>query len=335
MREYQERKKTGARLGSMALEFADFEVEGNSDFLLRTAALDGADWGPNRPTRATAPETRGYVWNASDRRFSVSSVSSRTVTYSVLVDTVYCTCHAYKKAAYPDKSCVHIRDVAHHFQIVEWLRSPLYLVVPTKERLAFRKFSNGRVDITPEWFEKNKTQWLYSTKRDGVRVLLKKNGDVLTANGLRLLHVERALRAAKKPTPSVDLECELTTSDKTTSARVQQEILHATCSVEYGKHFKLWAFDVFDAPGAFAERAQRAQEEANRCGLEPVEQHQLSTLQDLSGLFTKLQAILTEQQQEGLILQNKTEVYVPGKRSSKSQNLKLKKVPRQYLVAAE
>lgn len=316
----------------MSPAFKRFVVEGAADFLKRSVLLDNIDWGPNRVSRTAVNATREYEWDRSKRCYSVSSVSGSTAEYYVFVDQVYCTCYAYKKAMYPDKSCVHIRDIAHEFHIAEWLRSPLYLIVSTKERVAFRKFSNDRVNITPEWFARVKTEWLYSTKRDGVRVLYKKNGEVVTANGLRLLHVEYALRSAEKHPPRIDLECELTTCEGTSSARVQREILHAMGSVEYDVHFKLWVFDVFNSPDRFEERTQRAQQEAERCGLERVEQHELSELQDVVGLFEKLRKILTEEKQEGLILQRKDERYHAGRRSSKSNNLKLKQVPKKFLT---
>lgn len=320
----------------MQTSFESFAVEGASDWLLRSASS-----GPMEKFEAelrertnSAQVSRAYSWNPSAECFSVASTRSNS-SYSVYPATARCTCAAYKHASYPDKTCVHVQDVARQFGFPQVLRSPLYLVVSTKEQIPFRAISNVRVTVTDAWFAgaQRAGDWLYSTKRDGVRVVLRPPRTaerapctVLTRNGLRLVGVELALRRALNDFPTVELECELTIPDeaRTTSTLVQREVLHAMEPVEYRTHFQLWAFDVFAGTGTFGERADLARQEAERCGLQFVEQKPLGEVRDAKGLMVELAAVLAAKH-EGLVLQRADERYAPGQRSSPKYNFKLKR----------
>lgn len=315
----------------MEIQFKDFGVEGAVDWLSRSSSLQDSEF-ELEWVRSCTQDSRYYTWNEVKHCFTVPS-SSGSPSHSISVESAYCTCKAYARALYPDKRCVHVRDVANHFELRKWLRSPMYLIIATKERILFRALSNARVRITQSWFDSAVTRfkgaegWFYSNKRDGVRVLLRPDGTVLTRNGLRLVGVERALRRAQQQLPNFEVECELTTENErtTSAARVQREVMHSTNLVEYGKQFLLWAFDVYCDEGTFAQRTELARSEAARCGWKHAEQRALEELRDAAELRTVLRNVL-EAQHEGLVLQRGSELYVRGKRSRSIYNFKLKAV---------
>lgn len=306
--------------------FDSFKVEGSADFLIRHLKEGTTEsWDKAREQRDPFTETREYQWNKEDNTFQVTSRSRVHSRHKVNIDKIHCSCFAYKKAEYPDKICVHLRDVARHFRINELLRSPLYLVVSTHERVPFRELSNAKTTMTSQWIAEAGNNWLVSRKHDGVRFLWKTSGEILTRNGLRLLHVERALRDAQKTVPREPLEGELTLvtreQKRTTSEQVQRHVLHATRPLKYNEDFELYVLDVFEGQGGFNERISRAKAEAHKCGVAFIDQQPLpSTIAQLHNL---LQTEISEGG-EGLVLQHGSETYQAGKRSSSKCSLKLK-----------
>jgi hypothetical protein len=309
----------------MSPKFADFKVQSAADILLEHFLQHDEEHFDaeyiNLENRSA--ETRNYIWNEEMRVFTTASASRPDVEHKVYVDSVYCSCFAYKKAAYPDKSCVHLRDVARAFKKANWLRSPLYFVVSTRERVAFRELSNDKIKISQQWINANENKWLLSRKYDGVRFLWKKSGEIITRNGLRLLHVELALRDAGKKTPQMHLEGELVTSgEASTAADVQRNIIHAMRRLKYANDFEMYVFDVFSGEGTFETRAKLAAQCAAECGVRAVEQQPLP---DKVGVLQKMLLHEIDAKREGLVLQHKDEMYFKGKRSSKKCSLKLKK----------
>lgn len=253
--------------------------------------------------------------------------------YSLDLGAFSCSCLGFKYKKYPDKTCGHLRDVAEALGRGNLLTSPLFQVHSTPFRPALRLFCNR---VPPCWSKilAHREQWLWSTKRDGVRVLLVVDDgaiQVFTRGGLLLTGVGTALqhhvpRATRHQLHWVEGEL-CTPHAGTTAAQVQSTVLHARRALQYQTDFCLYILDLYrpnDSTTPFTTRYRRAQKVSRACGLHLLEQHPV--------FWTTAEEVLQhlrftlELQHEGLVFQRKAHVYAGGPSRSLKNNFKVKRV---------
>lgn len=305
--------------------------------------------------------SRTYKFHADEKKIPFFTVPSSTSTnmYSIFPIAGYCTCWAFRKCRYPDKTCLHLRDVYTTFDVPK-VTSPIFAVVHTDVVPGFRLISNGKPKNWASWFSRNRKSdaWFYSIKQNGIRIVITPDRRVYTRSGLRLVGLECCINEAvlnKVPEtfqwPTVPLDCELCTVTDTSHHSVMLNIVHSYDPID-PLSFKIWVIDILGCfidkwstvgnrlswssknvidvvgkPWDFQKRYRYLLAnvvESDQC--EIIRQESVPTnWTDVHDMDIVLQEVLSSGS-EGLVFQEKKSVYHSG-REKVTKSFKVKKIP--------
>ena len=154
--------------------------------------------------------------------FAVPSSSSNNVYTCSIGAFNRCSCSGWVFSRYPDKSCVHLKDICATFGYDE--KANVHTSnLPTKLKPPFSEVGQSApARFFSKQDHKKNRQFVVRTKLDGVRVAVLQNGMCITRQGLFLGDLSRIVQKTFKKKISEKkfppLDCELVVRYKTSSA---------------------------------------------------------------------------------------------------------------------